>query len=506
MIKLTIISCIALSALCLNSCTNDYLTVNSASSLLADGSYYNSKTHLTEALVASYDPLKWFDYFYSYESLPLVADLMSEDVMAGGGGETDCLYLHKISNFSALPTSVCNQTWSICYSGINRSNIVLQYINNAADMTEAEKAEYTAEATVMRAWYYTTLWKYWGNIPYFEKNLTYPYISPQIGHDAVYDKIAASLESSINANVLPMKSTAGNEGHVTQAMAEMLYADVVMYQKDATRYPTALKYMKDIIGSTKYDLVSDYASLWESTGEWCKESIFEINYTAKNGGRAWDAPIATGGSVYPKFIGINGLSGSPEFNGGWGFEPVCASAYKMFDSNDKRRDASILNFAAYSATNGATYSPRYEDTGYFMRKYLPRLDGNSGCTGSGDMNYNNNVRLYRYSETLLNAAELLLATGGSNTEAQGYLDKVRIRAGLASVTVSVDNILNERHKEFVGEGKRYWDLVRSGKAATILVAGSTTTRSANWTESKKYLPIPQGEIDAAQGTLTQNNY
>ncbi|MDP4202030.1 MAG: RagB/SusD family nutrient uptake outer membrane protein [Bacteroidota bacterium] len=504
--KLTIISCIALAVLGMNSCTENFLTVESASQLLADGTYYNSKGHLTEALVASYDPLKWYDYFYSYESLPFVSDLMSEDVMTGGGGVTDCLYLHNIANFSALPTSVCNQSWTISYSGVNRCNIVLQYINNATDMTDAEKKEYIAEATVMREWYYTILWKYWGNIPYYETNLSSPYICDQSGHDAVYEKIASTLEGIINGNSLPMKAASGSEGHVTQAMAEMLYADVVMYQSDKNRYATALKYMKDIIGSGKYDLVADFASMWESTGEWGKESIFEINYTSTSGSRSWGSPIATGGSVYPKLIGINSLSGSPDFNGGWGFEPVSAKAYALFDAADKRRDASILNFTSYAASTGASYSPRYEDTGYFLRKYLPRTNGNKGYTGDGDMNYNNNIRLYRYAETLLNAAELLLQTGGSTSEAQGYLDKVRTRAGLPSVTVSIDNILDERHKEFVGEGKRYWDLVRSGKAASVLTAGSTLTRTVGWTTNKKYLPIPQTEIDAAQGTLKQNSY
>lgn len=505
--KLIIIGSVVLSALSMNSCSDDFLTVESASSLLADGSYYNNKAHMTEALVAAYDPLKWYDYFYSYESLPFVSEIMGDDAMVGGSDENDCLYLHKMSNYSALPTSVCSQSWTICYSGVNRSNIVLQYIDNATDMTDSEKAAYKAQAIVLRSYYYSILWKYWGNVPYYEKNLTFPYLCEQSKHDQVYDKIASALETVIDQNVLPMKSVSGAEGHVTQAVAEMLYADVVMYQVDKARYSKALGYMKSIISSTKYSLVQDFASMWESTGEWGSESIFEINYTSTNGGRDWGAPLATGGSIYPKLIGVNGLSGSPEFNGGWGFEPVCEKAYKMFDANDKRRDASILNFALYQTQYpGASYSPRYENTGYFMRKYLPRLGGNAGYTASADMNYNNNIRVYRYAETLLNAAELLLATNGSTTEAQGYLDQVRTRAGLSSVAVTVDNILNERHKEFVGEGKRYWDLVRSGKAATVLVAGSTLTRTVAWTENKKYLPIPQTDIDASQGTLTQNNY
>jgi hypothetical protein len=508
--KLIILSSIVISALSLNSCTDNFLTVQSASKLLADGTYYNTKAHLTEALVAAYDPLKWFDYsFGQYESLPFVSDVMSDDVMTGGSDQNDCLYLHKMSNYSALPTSVCSNSWTICYSGVNRSNIVLQFINNAADMTDAEKAEYKAEATVLRSFFYKVLWKYWGNIPYYEKNLTSPYLCQQSNHDQVYGKIAAALETIIDQKVLPVKSASGSEGHVTQAMAEMLYAEVVMYQNDNTRYSKALGYMKDIIGSTKYSLVNDYASMWESTGEWGTESIFEINYTAKNGAHDWGSAIATGGSVYPKLIGINSLNGSPDYVGGWGFEPVCKSAYTMFDATDKRRDASILNFATYATVTGASYAPRYEDTGYFMRKYLPRVGGNAGYTASADMNYNNNIRVYRYAETLLNAAELTLATNGgadAGGQAQGYLNTVRSRAGLATIPVSIDNIMNERHLEFVGEGKRYWDLIRSGKASTVLVPGSALNRTVGWSVSKKYLPLPQSDVDSGQGTLTQNNY
>lgn len=123
------------------------------------------------------------------------------------------------------------------------------------------------------------------------------------------------------------------------------------------------------------------------------------------------------------------------------------------------------------------------------------------------MNWNNNLRIYRYSETLLNASELLVRTGGNLDDAKKYLNDVRKRAGLITeIDPTIDNIINERHLEFVGEGKRYWDLIRTGKATSVLVPDSYGYRTNSWTENKKYLPIPQSEIDAAQGTLTQNNY
>ena len=77
---------------------------------------------------------------------------------------------------------------------------------------------------------------------------------------------------------------------------------------------------------------------------------------------------------------------------------------------------------------------------------------------------------------------------------------------MTEIEPTIDNIIEERRLEFVGEGKRYWDLIRTGKAASVLVPDEYGYRTNTWSANKKYLPIPQGEIDAAQGTLTQNNY
>lgn len=122
------------------------------------------------------------------------------------------------------------------------------------------------------------------------------------------------------------------------------------------------------------------------------------------------------------------------------------------------------------------------------------------------MNWNNNLRIYRFSETLLNAAELITRGAGSG-DAREYLNRVRKRAGLTTEKeATIDNIIDERHLEFVGEGKRYWDLIRTGKATSVLVPDGYGYRTNTWSANKKHLPIPQSEIDAAQGTLIQNNY
>ena len=139
-----------------------------------------------------------------------------------------------------------------------------------------------------------------------------------------------------------------------------------------------------------------------------------------------------------------------------------------------------------------------------------RKGNNKDQKADADLGFNNNLRVYRYAETLLNAAELLLKTNGSISEAAGYVNEVRARAGLVAVNgVDEDIILNERRHEFMGEGKRYFDLVRTGRAASVLTPANDGGgyRTKSWSEAVRYLPIPQDNIDAAQGTLKQNgNY
>lgn len=500
--KMKRIAILLSTVLAFTACTDEFLIVESKDSIL-EGDYYNSQERLFSGLIAAYDPLQWFDYFYQYNSLNMVSDIMADDIYAGGSNEGDQPVLVKTHFYTATPNDVCNQIWSVAFSGVNRANIVIAKAPDI-EMSESTKAQYVAEAKILKAFYYNVLWKFWGNIPYYEENLSFPYICDQVAADEVYNHIVTTIEEALSQSNLPMKATGGQEGRVTKAMAYMLYAEAVMYQNDESRYGKALQYMQEIITSGQYTLESDFAGIWEESGEWCNESIWEINYISEGGVRSWDAPIATGGSVYPVLIGVPGYQGDA-FCDGWGFSPVAASAYEMYEEGDIRRDGGILNFAAHAAATGASYTARWQDTGYFLLKYIGRKNGNHGYAGSDTMNYGNNMRFYRYAEALLNAAELILRGGGSG-DAQGYLDQIRTRAQVGSITATLDNVLNERHLEFMGEGKRYWDLIRSGQAAQVLTAENHLYRTTNWSENKKYWPIPQSEMDRSAGTLTQNPY
>jgi hypothetical protein len=119
----------------------------------------------------------------------------------------------------------------------------------------------------------------------------------------------------------------------------------------------------------------------------------------------------------------------------------------------------------------------------------------------------------RYSDVLLMAAEL----GSPN--AQSYLDRVRSRAGLTSVPASKENILAERRLEFVGEGIRFWDVLRQGlSAAADIIVNNTTvslfddggikqTAEQFKTQIKAtrgFQQIPDEQITLSNGTLKQN--
>lgn len=486
------------------SCSDDFLEVKNPTGEPLE-EYYTTEARLQESLTSAYAPLHWPDWDnVAYNDLTVDAEIMGDDFWVGGSSITDNQHWHKLFNFEADGNNTLATLWGDFYSGIKRCNDCIKYAS-WADVPESVKSSVEMQARLLRVYYYNILWHYYGNVPFFLENLSQPYTAPQMKADDIYNELLPELEAIIDSKALPMRWDAANSGRVSQAMAYMLYAEMVMYQNDTNRYQKALGYMKEIISSSDYSLNPDYAALWEESGEWCEESIFEINYDDDNGQRDWGvAALNAGGSVLPTLISPNGWPGDADWEAGqdgWGFLPMrVETAEQLFPEGDLRRDATVWD------VHGVTYTERYQDTHYWLKKYRPYSKNNKDCPGSKNLNYNNNKRIYRYAETLLNAAELLILTGGSSSEALNYLNQVRTRAGLTGYSeCNIDNLLNERHLEFCGEGKRYFDLVRTGYAATVLVPDSYGYRTNSWTPSKKHIPLAQSELDA-DPTLVQNEY
>ena len=159
-----------------------------------------------------------------------------------------------------------------------------------------------------------------------------------------------------------------------------------------------------------------------------------------------------------------------------------------------------MDIVAWAAANNATYAEGYKHTGYFNRKYIAR----KGDLTTPDQNLTNpnNYRAIRYADVLLMAAEALNRGNISDERARDYLNQVRKRAfgdENHNITVSgsalTEAIWKERRVEFLGEGLRFFDLVRTGKGTEI--QGFTANKN-------EVFPVPYEEIRFANGNWQQN--
>lgn len=487
------------------SCGDDFLTASSTEKQEAGGAA--TEGAILSNLGSAYQILLFDSYANNnYNAVLFMSDLRSDDVFKGGGDAGDQGQLYRLSQFTSSAAETLGGLWNIYYKGLARCNNVIIACENAVDVNEAKLTQYKAEAHFLRAYYVHLLWKFWGNIPYFEEPLTTsPYMTRQYTADEIYNEIMEDLVVACEEGAMPMKATGADLGRASRAAALMLKARVVLYQKDQSRYGEITNDMATVINSGEYELFSDFDAMWADENEFCIESIFESNQIPE--GKTWGDGNQGYGTNLPAFISPNELKDpSGVFKGGWGFGPARPGAYQMYEEGDTRRDGSI------NAWPAGSYGARFQDTGYFQRKYAAR-EGYNPPPGDTDLNYCNNLRIFRFAEALLNYTELVRMHGQSEVQglsAQACFDRIRSRAfgGSNSLEANAANIKLERRREFMGEGMRFWDLVRWGDAESVLTENlpqyNSTRTFQDW---MKHLPIPQEEMEKTKGTefeLKQN--
>ena len=254
-----------------------------------------------------------------------------------------------------------------------------------------------------------------------------------------------------------------------------------------------------------FSLVPNFGDIFLQSGENGMESVFEIQYSNASPFYDWSNPGRGQGNLAVQVCGIRNLTGTSPYGQGWSTNLPTTNLANAFAAGDKRKEVTVLNIEAYKAANpgfNITYlvAP-YKNTGLYNQKYLPRKGETSGQV---ELNYLNNFRTIRYADVLLMAAEANnRAAAPNDAKAQTYLNKVRRRA-FAVTDASKDvtstgaqlkqAIWDERRLELAMEGDRFFDLVRTGQAAskiTGFVAGKN-----------EVFPIPQQEVDISG--LVQN--
>lgn len=497
-IKIFIVAIVIVTTI--GACKESFLDVEPKGKFLTSN-YYQNEEQAFAGLVSVYDVIR--KNSGGFENMITMMNAGSDDHYAGGGGASDGAGIQGFSNYTLNATTMPRSFWSDHFQGIQRANILLEKLP-AVLMDESLKARFTAETKALRAFYYFNLVRMFKNVPLFTSSVSASemYNVTQSSPEDVYAQIETDLLDAIP--VLPNVVSTSELGRLTKGAAIALLGKVYLYEGKNSEAATQLAIVNGTDFSTPnqfgYKLLDNFDDLWIVDNKFNSESILECSHS--NLGDSywgiWGGGNDEGNSVNvmvgPRTY-VQVTSNAPDLPSGWSFSVITQDLYNAM-VGDPRFDATILDMAALETNGDATYFHGYQNTGYFLNKFIPTTVDES--TGGGDMvlNYRQDTYIIRLADTYLMEAEAL---GASGTRAQALLDAVRARVGLPSVPVSMNAIKAERRKELAGEGHRFFDLVRWGDAATVLASRGFTAGK------NEIFPIP--ELELLNTKIVQNpNY
>ncbi|RKR85138.1 RagB/SusD domain-containing protein [Mucilaginibacter gracilis] len=343
--------------------------------------------------------------------------------------------------------------WAAIYSTINRANNAIAKIPgvNDVNLLQSEKNQLVGEAYFIRALAYFDLARTWGGVQVVttpttsatDKNGT-----PRSSLAQTYAQVLSDLNTAEGLLIAP---TAQNPIRANKETVWALKARYYLYQND---WANAELYASKVLGDvTYYSLLKPYSAWFANNVVATKESVFELAYSATytNGERGqWQPPVNGGTRQWAPNDAFVALVNNPLIGG---------------------TRSSLVASATIGWYGNLYYRSPATDPAYIIRiaeLYLIRAEARA---------QQNNLL-------------------GANS-ASSDLNLIRDRAGLTATTASTQAdillaIENENRVEFGLEGHRWFDLVRTGRAATVL--GITDTR-------KYLLPIP---VDQVSADLPQN--
>lgn len=472
-------------ALTVTGCKKSFLDVDPQGQQPGE-QFWKNEADATKAVNAMYGNLRgWTNVAFA----PIAIESLASDDAEKGSSPGDASFLNKFDNFTATSTEgQIADFWSGQYQNINFANQILDNIP-AITMDATLKERYIAEAKFVRAYSYFRLVRAFGGVPL---RLKVPanaseYNIPRATKEEVYAAIEKDLTEA--ASVLPQAYGANDVGRATKGAALALHAKVAMYEG---KWPDVLTLTNQVM-TMGYSLFPNYEQLFRIPNENSSESVFEIQAKYVPG------KCDISNSQYSQVQGVRGSTG-----GGWGFNVPTANLAASFEPNDPRRDATII-FRGETTPEGDVIPATGDNPMYNQKSYVP-FGLYVECAEGSEQN----IRVIRYAEVLLMNAEAANETGNT-TLALSSLNAVRARARGAGDPATVlppvtttdkaalrQAIWRERRSELAMEFDRFFDLVRQGRAATVLgPLGFVAGKSELW-------PIPQNEIDLSAGVLTQN--
>jgi hypothetical protein len=465
------------------SCREDFLDRKPLGQLTYENFFQNAEQAI-QATNAVYNQFRSWDCV----GLPYLActDIISDDADKGST-PNDAPYVLEVDSFTFDATNICfSSVWRGYFRVIARANVAIAEIPKI-DMDPALRARLIGECKFLRAYAYLLLVQWFGDLPLITQPLTGDeyYTQERQPVSVIYDQIERDLLDAVDA--LPEKSQypPADLGRATKGAARGLLAKLYLVKKD---FPKAERYALEVINSGQYSLLPRYSDNFLPVGENGAESVFEIGCVAL------PAPYNM----------IQGVRGVP--NLGWGFNRPSDNLVASYEAGDPRREATVI-YVGEVLPDGNTIvqdNPEIVGERYNQKAWVP---AHAGLQDNGP----GNIRILRYADILLVAAEAL-NENGKPAQALQYLNQVRKRARgtnnfiLPDVTTTDqaqlrERIYRERRAELAMEQHRWFDLRRWERVATVMQA---LGKQFFVPGKHELLPIPQSEIDLTEGRLRQN--
>lgn len=432
--------------------------------------FYSSEPEMESAVTGLYAILQ-NQALYGLDIIG-VGEIPSEDsfeeIAANDGGR-----FGQLDDFSTnADNDLVSAIWRQSYRGIQRANVILNRISEIKYQNAQLQSQRISEVKFIRGLLYFNLVRLYGDVPLVLEETTNPSLFFGKGRTSAKE-VYAQIEKDLNDAVQNLPNTK-TYGRPAKGAALTLLADVQMNQGN---YQGALTNLAAVVNSNIYKLVATTDKIFGVTNERNSEVLFEIIFQSGVDGNREGSPAAT--QFRPSGVTGNAKGHNLPFTG----------FVNSFAANDTRKK----DYIGSDPKNPFFFSKKYEVS-------------TTGVNDSGTDYY-----VIRYADVLLKYAEALNETGNI-TEAAKFLNEIRKRAGLnntiaeskADMSAAIEM---ERRFEFIGEGHRWFDLLRTKKAVeTMNKWFASNNKNVTINQNKLVLPIPQSQIDTDPAIKQNTGY